>query len=294
MNDQTPAPETQDAQVPPTPVPEIQTDQPVTLEPGKPPVDGVAQEAREQLATQAEQHQAASTTPESDDREQTTDDSARSDETDDQPKRRNARERIDQLTAEKRQLEARSIMAEKDAQQLREQLQQLQNIQHDETKSFDEQEMARLQQVVKAERLQEKEAEAQRSADQAYQQTVDTFWAQVDNARDRMPDFNEVIANTDITAFGVEAMASSPKGAEIGYWLGKNKLEASRIAALPPHMQGAEIARIEARVSAAPTARKVSNAPPPTPALTGAAVQNVKDPADMSMTEYVKYRGGGG
>lgn len=86
-----------------------------------------------------------------------------------------------------------------------------------------------------------------------------------------------------------DLIAESDKGAEIAYWLGKNPHEATRINHLPPHMQGAEIARIEARLSTVST-RKTSNAPTPPPVLNGQTAPGVKDPSSMSMAEYAKWR----
>ncbi len=206
-----------------------------------------------------------------------------------EPKKRGARERIEQLNIEKRNAQAQAIAAQQEADQLRQQLQRLAEIQQDENASYEDQELARIQTAVKAERLQEKESEQHSAATRAQQQNVDAFWAKVEGSRDRMPDFDAVFNDTPVSPYSAELISASDKAPEIAYWLGSNKHEAHRIANLPPHMQGAEIARVEARLSSAPIARKVSQAPAPSPTLQGASSPGVKDPSEMSMAEYAAW-----
>ena len=86
----------------------------------------------------------------------------------------------------------------------------------------------------------------------------------------------------------LEVIATSDRGPEIVHHLGTHLDVADRVARMPPHMAAAEIARIEARLSA-PKTKPVSNAPPPAPVLGGGgAIQ--KDPERMSTDEWLAWR----
>jgi hypothetical protein len=160
-----------------------------------------------------------------------------------------------------------------------------------ESLTFAEQQALDVREAVRAERAAEKEGEAERAARVAHQAKQAVFDVRVDDARARMPDFEAVAYSKDvkITEVGAEFIYESEKGPEIAYWLGKNAAEAARIASLPPHKQGAELARIEARITAAPVVRKTSQAPAPTPQVGGGSSPSAKDPAAMSVAEMQKY-----
>lgn len=86
----------------------------------------------------------------------------------------------------------------------------------------------------------------------------------------------------------LEVIATSEFGPGIVHHLGTHLDVADRIQRLPPHLAAAEIARIEARISA-PKSKPVSNAPSPPPALGGgSAIQ--KDPERMSTDEWLAWR----
>lgn len=197
-----------------------------------------------------------------------------------------AQERYDRLHAESKQHQAEATLARAEAQRLKAELAKLKSAAPEDP---DEHDAHRLKQVVKSERLEQKEEEADRAAEKAAKARADAFTAKVEAARERMPDFDEVFPKTPISEVAAELIAESDKAAEIAYWLGKNPKEAARIYDLAPHLQGAEIARIEGRLSTVST-RKTSNAPTPPPVLNGQSAPGAKDPATMSMSEYAKYR----
>ena len=86
----------------------------------------------------------------------------------------------------------------------------------------------------------------------------------------------------------LEVIATSDHGPAIVHHLGTHLDVADRISRMPPHMAAAEVARIEARLSA-PKIKPVSSTPAPTPALSGgSAIQ--KDPGRMSDSEFAAWR----
>lgn len=217
-------------------------------------------------------------------------------ETDKQPeqeaKRRSASERIAQVTAQKHAAIAERDFARQEAARLRAQLEDMARRPLDQL-SYEEQEAAKLQRVVKFDRYEQTAANVENAEARALHAQAQVFNAKVDAVRDRMPDFDEVF--TDDLPIGPvmsELIADSEKGAEIAYYLGKNRNEAAAINRLPPHLQGAAIARIEAKVSMAKP-RIVSNAPAPVPTIGGGSSPSGKDPAHMTMSEYAAWRSGG-
>jgi len=199
------------------------------------------------------------------------------------------KERFSQVYAQKKQAEAEAAFARREAMQLREELDKMRSTPMDQV-PYEQQDELRVRTAVKEERLAEKAAEAQRAQWQADQARIAAFQAKVSEARERMPDFDQVFSQVPVSEVAADLIAESEKAAEIAYYLGKNPQDAARIYRLPPHLQGAEIARIEARVAAAPTVRKVSKAPAPPPQLGGASSPGLKDPAAMSMDEYAAWR----
>lgn len=198
-----------------------------------------------------------------------------------------SKERYSRLHAESKQYQAEATIARAEAQRLKAELDKLTANRPDE---FDPNAQAhQLKQVVKSERLEQKVEEADVATQKAARARQEAFIAKVDAARDRMPDFDQVFPNTPISEVAAELIADSDKAAEIAYWLGKNPKDAARIYDLPPHLQGAEIARIEGRLSTVST-RKTSSAPTPPPVLSGQSAPGAKDPASMSMNEYAKWR----
>lgn len=209
-------------------------------------------------------------------------------ESPEQNARKSAPGRISQLYAEKKAAEAREISWRREAEQLRSELARLREMPTDNM-TLEQAERVRLQEVMKTDRLEEAERRAGAERHELAQKRSESFKAKVEAARDKMPDFDQVFWNVPVSEHAADLIAESDKAAEVAYWLGKNPHEAARIYQLPPHMQGAEIARLENRLSTVSN-RKTSNAPTPPPVLSGQSAPGSKDPASMTMAEYAKWR----
>ncbi len=109
-------------------------------------------------------------------------------------------------------------------------------------------------------------------------------------ARERFNDYDAITRNPSvpITSTMAEIIRDSDTGPDLAYYLGKNVQEAARIAALPATRQAKELGRLEERI----TAPKPLPKQPPTPVspVGGTASGGAKDPAKMSMSEYVAWR----
>jgi flagellar biosynthesis GTPase FlhF len=95
----------------------------------------------------------------------------------------------------------------------------------------------------------------------------------------------------------VELTAESEKGPEVLYYLAKNREIADRIAELSPVAAAREIGRIEAKLEKPPAPTPplprpapVSQAPPPPPRLETSEPAIEKDPDQMSMGDWLKWR----
>jgi hypothetical protein len=120
----------------------------------------------------------------------------------------------------------------------------------------------------------------------------EAYQARAEITARKYPDFAEVAGNPSlpITPAMAEAIMDSDHGPEVAYHLGKNPNEAARIARLNPVSQARELGRIEAIVSSARPATKTASAPVNPVGARAAPVR--KDPAKMSMSEYIAWRGG--
>ena len=183
----------------------------------------------------------------------------------DDPKKQSFKERINRVTADKEAARREASVAKQEAAELRKQLAAYQQ----QARDLDPQDVAGQQALntrfaVKAERLEQTEAKASHAGEIAAVARQAQFDTKIDAARERIPDLDQALASfakLPVSSFAADLIAESDKAAEIAYFLSRNPAEAYRIDRLDPHQQGAEIARIEARVST--PARKASSAPPP-------------------------------
>jgi hypothetical protein len=124
------------------------------------------------------------------------------------------------------------------------------------------------------------------------QQAIESEWQErAAEAKSRHTDFEAVALRPDlpVSADMAEFIKTADAGPELLYHLGKNPAEAARIYALPKAQAFREMARLELGLSA-PTPRPVSKAPPPPSPVDTGNVLPEKDPAKMSMDEYVRWR----
>ena len=153
------------------------------------------------------------------------------------------------------------------------------------------------QAVVNSAVVQSQKANAQSAAEAAaiksMQVVQESFLERASDARGRIADYDQVVNAAPPIELQPEFTAvllESDKGPEMQYYLAKNFDEAQRINSLPPLQAVKELGRLEGRLSAAPP-KRISAAPKPPPTVTGANAQGSKDPDDMSMADYIKWRG---
>lgn len=122
--------------------------------------------------------------------------------------------------------------------------------------------------------------------------------AKVEAIREKYEDYDAVVSAVDdvvLPAALREAVADSEITGELAYHLAKNPAELRRLAALSPIAAVRELGRIESKLMAPPPPApppppaKAPKAPPPIKPV-NAGDKAVRDPASMSMEEYIAHR----
>ncbi len=204
--------------------------------------------------------------------------------------------RISELTAKRREAEARAIAAE---QRLAEALgagnEDDKAPSLDDFNSYDEFVDARARYVARQEfKAQQRESiEASRSAAHGQREEVlkAEFAAKVDDARSRMADFDAVAFNPNVpvTAAMQAAILESDMSADIAYYLGKNPEAAYRMTSMSPLSVAREIGRIEQTILSTPVNIKATSAPDPIRPVNQRAPA-AKNPDEMTDQEYFAWR----
>lgn len=96
-------------------------------------------------------------------------------------------------------------------------------------------------------------------------------------------------AEVPFTQEMIDALAVSEQAAQVAHHLGVNPQEAGRIAALPAHLQGYELAKLESRLASLP---RTTNALPP-PTTVGSRATASMDPSGMDFEQYKAARESG-
>lgn len=108
------------------------------------------------------------------------------------------------------------------------------------------------------------------------------------------PDYAERVldATLPITTAMRDVIVDSDSGPELAYWLAENRDKAAQIAQLPPHLAALELGRVEGRLQAVKEAKAkpIPQAPPPPPSVEAVESDIQRDPDEMSMGDWLKWR----
>jgi len=151
--------------------------------------------------------------------------------------------------------------------------------------------------AYREERKREAQLQQQGAAQREHEYRIRTYNRNLDQVRDRVPDFDRVIADArenPISDAAQELILESQKGPLLAYYLAKNPDRLAELNRMSPTAAAREIGRLEARIRA-PTPRAKTNAkPPPKPQRGSGGTSPAKNPANMSMAEYNAWRDKGG
>ncbi len=190
------------------------------------------------------------------------------------PKKKHwAHERIDELTRQRREAERQAEFWKAKA----EKTQDLDSLEYDD-------------QIAERVLIRNRREQGETAAESAGSLAHEIFSIRQDEARERFPDYDAVALNpkVQITPDMAKVIQDSESGADIAYHLGKNLVEAARIAGLSPLRQAAELGKIEARITA--PKRLAKQPPDPVQPVSGIKAGGAKSPEDMSFTEYKAWR----
>jgi len=213
--------------------------------------------------------------------------------------------RIDRAVRQKYEAEARAKMLEERVASMEQQRYPQQQRQSDDQEptidkfeNFDQYVAAKAEYIAKKQiesTLTEREQRqaAEREAMERTK-TVDSWNKRIAAATAEMPDFEEVLASSDVpmTPPMQQAIMESDIGPKLAYYLANNPDEAEKIAGMSPIGAIRTLGRIEERLATAKPAVQTTNAPPPIKPI-GASATVKKDPGKMSDAEYEKWRKSG-
>lgn len=103
------------------------------------------------------------------------------------------------------------------------------------------------------------------------------------------PDFDQVAGSMPLTQEALDAALLTDNPHEVLYYLGKNREEAEDIAEMPPHLQGAHIVKLSAKLAAKKEVPKASNAPKPINPV-GAKGGGTIAPENMDDAQWAEWR----
>lgn len=133
-------------------------------------------------------------------------------------------------------------------------------------------------------------AEAENRAQAAQKQTADNWNKRVQLATAELPDFEDVVASSDIRfnePAVLQAIQESDIGPKIAYYLASNPDEADEVAQLRGSAAIRAIGRIEAKLELGKAS--LTKAPPPIEPA-GTKAKATKSPDDMSDAEFAAWR----
>lgn len=229
----------------------------------------------------------------------------------DEPKKTKYQSRIDRLTAERYEAEARARVEAERRAQLEYELAQVRQgppppapvdrepqrgeFEDDDayiaalvsyrTRKEVEPVLAAVQQHIEAARQEQVRAEALR----AYHERIAA-------ARSELADFDEVTSrDLPVSAVMADVIVQSPVGPHLSYYLGSHPEECERLAKLPPIVAAREMGALEARLGAAttgtsPGATSRSIAPPPVKPVGGAPTTATVPLDRVSFSEFERIR----
>ena len=227
---------------------------------------------------------------------------AESDESDEQetakeePKhRRRASDRISQLTAQRREAEARAAQAERDLQELREYLSQQvdPNLEFEDPAKFTQETVRRAlaeQRYHDSERSIEYAREAKKQADR------EAIFERLEAMQDELPDFDEVVLNNprltideDMLSF----LAKRDEGPRIAHYLGKHPSKSREIAAMHPFDKAEALRDLADEVGKPPPRKLTTKAPPPTRTIQATGPAGTFDPQRDGVDAFKRMIYGG-
>lgn len=116
------------------------------------------------------------------------------------------------------------------------------------------------------------------------------FWLRAEESRVKHEDFDESLRDAAFTQEMVDAFGRRESGAEIAYFLSKNRAESMRIGNLERDDMLLEIGNLEEKLSGPPSKKVLSGAPPPIRPVEGDAPASGKSEDEMTDKEWFAWK----
>lgn len=150
-----------------------------------------------------------------------------------------------------------------------------------------------MKHALAEQRAADREATASTRQSQARQEALDTFHDRQDEAREKISDYDTVLAaakDRKVEAHVGELVVESEKGGLLAYYLAKNPAELAKLNGMSPLQAAKAVGALEHRLTLAKP-KTATSAPKPATPLAGGAAPG-PDPSKMSMAEYEAWRKG--
>jgi hypothetical protein len=219
-----------------------------------------------------------------------------------QPKRKSSyQKRIDKLTRDKRELEARLAAiedrvngksggkADDRSSAPPAKAEPAGKPKVDDFETYEEFTEALAEWKIAQHQSKQTEAKQAREAEQQRKAVLDQWNSRADAVREKLPDYDEVLESADdvpLAGYLQEALLESEIGPELAYHLAKNRAELERLTKLSPTSAVRELGKIEASLSktTAPQPKKqISTAPKPVTPLSGGTAGSAPSIYDESL-----------
>jgi hypothetical protein len=216
-----------------------------------------------------------------------------------QPKRKSSfQKRIDKLTRDKRELEARLAALEervngkpdgKDGSNAPAKAEPAGKPKVDDFETYEEFTEALAEWKIAQHQSKQTEAKQTREAEQQRKAVLDQWNSRADAVREKLPDYDEVLESADdvpLPGYLQEALLESDIGPELAYHLAKNRTDLERLTKLTPASAVRELGKIEASLAkaTAPQQKKqISTAPKPVTPLSGGRAGSAPSIYDESL-----------
>lgn len=209
--------------------------------------------------------------------------------------------RIDRAVRQKYEAEARTKMLEERLAALETRQQPVQRQSDDSEPTIDKFDNFDQYVAAKAEYIAKKQIESTLTEREKRQKadyeaaertkTVESWNKRIAAATVEIPDFDEVLASSDVpmTSSMQQAIMESDIGPKLAYYLANNPDEATTIAGMSPIGAIRALGRLEERLTSQKPVVKTTSAPAPISPVTGRASVK-KDPGKMTDAEYEKWR----
>lgn len=152
----------------------------------------------------------------------------------------------------------------------------------------------RIRKALAEQRLTDREAQTSRTQNAARQEAVEAFHDRMDEARERIPDFDDVIAKAkgrEVAPHLTDLIVESEKGGLLAYYLAKNPAELAKLNGMTERQAAKAVGALEHRLTLAKPKTATKAPAPARPVSGGAAPSSPEAEGDAWLAKTYGRRG---